>query len=94
MHGMKKIAVEKTAATTLPGFQNQNGQVVIRRTGAPSTTFRGQTIYHLRCTHCGFDYGSNGTDILKRLCPSHQGGSAGEPLRDAGPTLFGPTMFG
>ena len=77
-----------TAATTRPGFTNEHGQVVIRDTGFPSESFPGQHIYHLRCTHCGHDYGSNGTDVSKRRCPSHQGGVRGEKLREPGPTLF------
>ena len=55
-------------------------------------TFPGQTIYHLRCTHCGHDYGANGTDIHLRRCPSHQNGAKGEPLRDPAPNLFGPEI--
>jgi hypothetical protein len=77
-----------TAATTVPGFRNENGQVVVGDTGFGSESFPGQRVYHLRCAHCGFEYGSNGTDIAKRLCPSHQGGSRGEKLREAGPGLF------
>ncbi len=85
---MRRIKIKQTTGTTVPGFQNENGQRVIRDTGFPSESFPGQRVYHLRCTHCGHDSGSNGTDVYKRLCPSHQGGATGEKLRDAGPTLF------
>ena len=62
--------------------------IVIRKTGFPSESFPGQTIYHLRCTHCGHDYGANGSDIHKRRCPRHQEGIKGERLRDPAPNLF------
>jgi hypothetical protein len=74
--------------TTDPGYTNSHGQKVIANTGFPSETFPGQKIYHLRCTHCGHNYGANGTDIHGRLCPSHQGGAKGEPLRTPPPNLF------
>ena len=85
---MKKIRLQLTAPTTTPGFENENGQVVLRSTGFQSASFPGQKIYHLRCRHCGFEYGANGTDVAKRLCPSHQGGAVGEKLREMGPGLF------
>lgn len=85
---MKKIIVRAGTRTTQPGFENANGQVVVRATGFGSESFPGQTVYHLRCRHCGHEYGANGTDIAKRLCPGHQGGTTGEKLRAPGPTLF------
>ena len=85
---MRKIKMPAAAATTRPGYRNENGQVVVRNTGFGSESFPGQRVYHLRCTHCGHEYGANGTDIAKRLCPSHQGGIKGEKLREAGPRLF------
>lgn len=60
--------------TTDPGYTNKHGQIVIARTGFPSESFPGQTIYHLRCGHCRHDYGSNGKDIHLRRCPRHQDG--------------------
>lgn len=74
--------------TTDPGYKNKHGQIVISRTGFPSESVSGQTIYHLRCSHCGYDYGSNGRDIHLRRCPRHQDGAKGEPLREAAPSLF------
>ena len=75
--------------TTEPGFVNPNRQVVERATGAPSGTRTGQTVYALRCRDCGGVYGCNGLDIKERRCPACQGGTAGEPLREPQPTLFG-----
>jgi len=65
--------------TTDPGYRNKHGQTVIARTGFPSESFPGQTIYHLRCGHCGHDYGSNGSDIHKRRCPATRMGPKGNP---------------
>jgi hypothetical protein len=77
------------AKTTIPGYRNLHGQEVIARTGFPSSTFPGQTIYSLRCIHCNHTYGSNGCDIHKRLCPSHQNGAKGEPI----PSELPPNLF-
>jgi hypothetical protein len=85
---LRKIRIKSTTATTTPGFANSNGQIVVRDTGFASETFPGQRVYHMRCAHCGFEYGANGTDVAKRLCPGHQGGARGERLRAAGPGLF------
>lgn len=85
---MKRIRVPVSAGTTTPGYRNENGQVVVCDTGWPSETFKGQRVYKLRCEHCGFEYGSNGTDVAKRLCPGHQNGAKGERLRESGPGLF------
>jgi hypothetical protein len=62
--------------TTRPGYQNRNGQVVIRATGLPGTDHV-QSIYVLRCGSCGAEYGANGSDIFQRRCPSCQGGAKG-----------------
>ena len=85
---MKRIQVKTVTATTVPGFENTNGQIVVRDTGFASETFPGQRIYQLRCRHCGHIYGSNGTDVFKRLCPAPPGRCPGERLRDPGPGLF------
>jgi hypothetical protein len=74
--------------TTTPGYKNKHGQIVIARTGFPSESFPGQTIYHLRCSHCHHNYGSAGKDIHLRRCPSHQDGAKGEALRAAPANLF------
>jgi len=73
------------ARTTAPGFRNPNGQVVIAATGARSANRDSQTIYHLRCSKCTYDYGCNGMDIKGRCCPKCQDGVEGEPLREAAP---------
>ena len=85
---LRKIRMPREASTTRPGFRNTNNQVVIRDTGFPSETFAGQRVYHLRCQACAHEYGANGTDVFKRLCPGCQGGAKGEKLREPGPGLF------
>ena len=76
------------ARTTVPGYVNSNGQTVIAKTGTPSTSFPGQTIYELRCGSCGTAYGANGCDIHARRCPHCQEGVKGEPLRERPALLF------
>ena len=66
------------AETTQPGFSNPHGQVVVRATDLPGTDHL-QRIYVLRCEHCGFEYGANGSDIHERKCPRCQGGKPGLP---------------
>jgi hypothetical protein len=85
---MKKIRMPDMTSTTTPGYENPRGQVVIKATGFPSETFKGQRVYHLRCKFCSHDYGSNGCDNHMRLCPNCQNGVKGERLREAGPGLF------
>jgi hypothetical protein len=77
--------------TTDPGYCNKHNQIVVSRTGFPSETFPGQTIYHLRCGRhgCSHEYGSNGCDIHIRRCPRCQSGAKGELLRTPPPNLFG-----
>ena len=74
--------------STDPGYVNGNGQIVVARTGFPSESRQGQIVYRMRCGACGFQYGSTGIDIAKRLCPRHQGGVKGELLREVSPQLF------
>jgi len=75
--------------STIPGYKNQNGQDVISKRGLASESFAGQTIYHIRCAHCGHNYGSNGCDIHLRRCPGHDGGAKGERLLvERPPSLF------
>lgn len=76
------------ARTTVPGFLNRKSQLVVERTGAPSTSFRGQVIYRMKCRGCGLEYGSNGCDIHDRSCPGCQQGTAGEPLPERTAGLF------
>ena len=77
------------AGTTVPGFVNQNRQKTVARTGFPSASFAGQSIYKMCCGDCRKEYGANGCDIHSRRCPACQGGAAGEILREAALGLFG-----
>jgi hypothetical protein len=65
--------------TTKVGYVNPNGQVVIRNTGKDGTD-RNAKMYQLGCSLCGRVYGSNGTDIFYRKCPSCGQGKPGLPL--------------
>jgi hypothetical protein len=64
--------------TTVPGYENRNGQIVVRDTGL-SGNDHGQHTYVLRCSRpkCGQEYGANGTDIWQRKCPYCQRGRPG-----------------
>jgi len=68
-----------TAPTTQIGYVNRNGQVTIRNTGQPETDHL-QLVYHLVCSHCGNNYGSNGSDIHDKKCPKCQNGRPGLPF--------------
>jgi hypothetical protein len=68
----------RSRGTTSPGFENKNGQIVVKGT-SKSGTDHNQYIYILRCNHCGTVYGANGSDIWERRCPKpksvcHAGG--------------------
>ena len=60
----------------MPGYQNRNGQVVVRRTDLPGNDHN-QQIYVLRCSDCLHQYGANGSDIWQRKCPKCGGGWPG-----------------
>ncbi len=62
--------------TTDVGYENKNGQVVVRPTSLKGTDHL-QFIYVLRCSTCGHEYGANGSDIHERRCPECQGGRPG-----------------
>jgi hypothetical protein len=62
--------------TTEIGYENPNGQVVLRPTGKEGTDHL-QKVYVLRCRECGTEYGANGSDIHARLCPHCQEGRPG-----------------
>jgi hypothetical protein len=64
--------------TTDVGYENGNGQVVVKHTGLQGTDHL-QYIYVLQCTKCGCEYGANGSDIHERRCPTCQGGRPGLP---------------
>src|SRR3954469_1026027 len=69
-------APRKTRGTTIPGYKNRNGQVVVWNTELPGTDHL-QFIYKLGCSNCGAVYGANGSDIHDRKCPECQGGASG-----------------
>ena len=75
-----------TMKTTTPGYENRNGQIVVRNTGKPGTDHF-QYVYELKCRHCSHRYGANGSDIFERKCPNpkcpeHQNGKQGIPIVD------------
>ena len=70
------ISRRSPLGTTQVGYENRNGQVVIRATGLPGTD-HGQSIYVLRCSNCRNEYGANGSEIYQRRCPSCQRGRPG-----------------
>jgi hypothetical protein len=67
--------------TTKIGFVNDNGQVVVRNTGLRGTDHL-QYVYQLACSHCGENYGANGSDIHDRLCPHCQKGKPGLQFKE------------
>lgn len=60
------------------GYTNPNRQTVIEATGRAGSDHY-QSVYVLRCGHCGSEYGSNGSDNHRRRCPTCQGGQPGLP---------------
>jgi hypothetical protein len=72
--------IRSSKGTTVPGYENDNGQVVVHRT-EKSGTDHGQRVYVLKCKECNREYGSNGSDIFQRLCPFHKNpkGRIGKP---------------
>ena len=66
----------RNLGTNNVGYENRNGQTVIRPTGLEGTDY-GQKVYVLKCGHCGHQYGANGSDIWLRRCPSCQDGRPG-----------------
>lgn len=74
MQNVRRLGASK--GTTEIGFENRNGQVVIRRT-ALSGNDHNQHVYELKCQDCGERYGANGSDIYERKCPKCQKGAPG-----------------
>lgn len=64
------------ARTTEPGFVNNNGQRVVRKTRTLGNDHL-QKVYELECDLCKHRYGSNGSNNHERRCPMCQGGSSG-----------------
>lgn len=70
---------KESQGTTKIGFINRNGQITIRDTGESGTDF-GARKFQMACSHCGYNYGANSTDIWERKCPRCQKGEAGLPI--------------
>jgi hypothetical protein len=68
--------MRKSKGTTAQGFENRNGQIVLRRTSKMATDHT-QYVYILRCKHCNTEYGANGSDIWQRKCPNSKCSSGG-----------------
>jgi PHP family Zn ribbon phosphoesterase len=68
--------VKKPKGTTKVGYVNPNRQVVIRNTGKRGTDNNAR-VYQIACSHCGYVYGANGTDIFERKCPKCGQGQPG-----------------
>ena len=77
------------AVTIEPGTTNSHGQIVVRKAGRAADDLPGQSIYVLRCTRCGHEYGEAGIRAHQRKCPKCDGGKPGLPLPEPEPTLFG-----
>ena len=58
------------------GYLNVNGQQCCGHRGVPGTE-QLQHAYKVECTHCGFVYSANGSDLFERKCPGCQGGAPG-----------------
>ena len=67
--------------TTRVGYINRNGQKNLGRC-EPSRagTDHCQYVYIMQCGRCKHKYGSNGSDIFQRKCPSCDGGKEGPEL--------------
>jgi hypothetical protein len=71
--------MSEAGQTTKPGYRNRNGQIVVNRTELRGND-NNQYVYRLRCSHCGHEYGANGSDIFQRKCEECQDGEHGLPL--------------
>jgi hypothetical protein len=60
---------------------SNKGQILVARTKLAGTDHN-QYVWHLRCGHCGHEYGANGSDFHHRNCPECQGGKRGLDLPD------------
>ena len=58
------------------GYFNPNGQQCEGHCGVEETDSK-QFAYKTECTHCGYVYGTNGSDMHERKCPQCQGGAPG-----------------
>ncbi len=76
LHSARSSEARQPKGTVTVGFTNRRNQTVIRSTGRAGNNYR-QTVYVLRCNDCGYEYGSNGSEIFRRRCPNHDGGRQG-----------------
>jgi hypothetical protein len=64
---------------TALGYRNEEGQLVVARTvrtgGDPE-----QRVFMMQCSVCGHRYGTYGSEIPRRCCPSCQDGAPGLPV--------------
>src|SRR5262245_27277108 len=58
---------------TTIGYRNRDGQLVVRKTDREGHSPE-QRVFILRCTVCGHEYGTEGSEIYGRLCPKCQDG--------------------
>lgn len=65
----------KSKGTTAIGYVNKHGNRVLQKTDQPGNDHLQRT-YVLQCPS-GHDFGSNGSDLWQRKCPTCQGGAAG-----------------
>jgi len=65
------------------GQTNKNGQTLLKKTDAKSTTHPFAKIWEMQCTHCQHVYGSNGCDSHIRKCPQcYPNAAPGEPIEN------------
>jgi hypothetical protein len=69
-------ATHKVNPKIKPGDVNRNGQEVVRKTDRRGNDHL-QWVYQLACSHCGHNYGANGSDVHERKCPNCQDGRPG-----------------
>ena len=75
------MAKRKEEGTTRAGFINRNGQKNLGRCKPlRSGNDNNQYVYIMQCGKCKHKYGSNGSDIFQRKCPSCDEGKEGPEL--------------
>jgi hypothetical protein len=60
------------------GYRNEEGQVVVARTVRTGDDLT-QRVFVMRCSVCGHEYGTYGSEIPHRCCPNCQDGPPGLP---------------
>lgn len=58
------------------GAINKNGQLCLGSRQVRGTDHNALS-FKMRCMHCDYVYGANGTDVFQRKCPRCQQGAAG-----------------